>query len=77
MQPEMMALSVGVRNMGTADSFHFVCNGAVSQYRTPQFDPVSPATARDHIIDGGERVALMVEMAVAHGGDFRLRFWQA
>lgn len=66
--PEVMTLSEGIGNMGAADALHFVEQGSISQRRPSQFGPVIPAPPRDHVIYGGEREALMVEVSVQHDG---------
>ena len=70
-QPEMMALGVGVGDAWTADALHLVEQGAIGQHRPPQRRPVLSAAAGDHIVDGGEREALVVEVTMAHGGPDR------
>jgi hypothetical protein len=72
--PEVMALSVGIRSMSAADPLHFVEQGAVSQYRTSQLSPVTPAAAGDYVVYGGEGEAPMVKVSVEHRTSKVLRF---
>jgi len=39
----------------------------VSQNGPAQVNPVPPPTARNHVVDGSEGEALMIEMAMKHG----------
>ena len=67
-QREVVALRVRITSVGAADTRHFVEQGVVGQDRPSQFGPVIPVATRDHIVDGGEGEALMVEVSMAHGG---------
>lgn len=61
-----MTLGIGIGNVGAADLFYLVKQRAISQHRPSQFSPVIPAATRYHVVDGGEREALMVQVAVKH-----------
>ena len=50
-----------------ADALDFVEQGVVCKSRPAQFGPVAPATATDHVVYGGERKALVIQVAVLHG----------
>ena len=55
-----------------ADALDFVEQGVVFKSRPAQFGPIAPATATDHVVYGGERKALMIQVAVLHSFFF---FW--
>lgn len=65
--PKMITLSVGVRNVRTANALHLVQQRLIPQDCLTQTSPVIPSPARDHVINSGESEALMVEMSVEHG----------
>ena len=50
-----------------ADAFDFIEQGMVFKGCPAQFGPVAPATATDHVVYGGERKALVIQVAVLHG----------
>lgn len=50
-----------------ADAFDFVEQGVVCKSGPAQFGPITPATATDHVVYGGERKALVIQVAVLHG----------
>ena len=62
-----MTLSAGVGGAMGADALDFVEQGAVFKSCSAQFGPVAPAAATDHVVYGGERKALVVQVAVLHG----------
>ena len=64
--PKLIALSVGISDVGTADPIYFAKRAAVTERRLAQSGPVIPAATADHIVDGGERELLVVEVAVLH-----------
>jgi hypothetical protein len=64
--PEVMTLSVGIRNMSATDPLYFVKQRAVGQSRQSQICPITPAATRDHVVNGGEGEALMVQVSVQH-----------
>jgi hypothetical protein len=41
--------------------------GKVSQNRSAQVSPVPPPTTRNHVVNGSEGKALMIEMTMQHG----------
>jgi hypothetical protein len=49
-----------------ADALDFVEQGVVLKGCPAQFGPVAPATATDHVVYGGERKALVIQVAVLH-----------
>ena len=61
--------------MGT-DALDFVEQGVVCKSRPAHFGPVAPATATDHVVYGGERKALMIQVAVLHGLFFLIARWR-
>ncbi len=68
-----MALGVGIIRMGPANPFNLVQQGPILQDGSAQFGPIPPSTARDHVVDGSQRVSLMIEMTVLHDvSDFPL-----
>ena len=62
-----MALSAWVGGAMGADALDFVEQGAVCEGCAAQLGPVAPATATDHVVYGGERKALGIQVAVLHG----------
>jgi hypothetical protein len=64
--PEVMALSVGIADVRTANALYLVQQSAVGQSSPAQFSPLAPPTAGDHVVDSSEGEALMVEMAMQH-----------
>ena len=62
-----MALSAGVGGAMGAYALDFVEQGVVCESCAAQLGPVVPATATDHVVYGGERQALVVQVAVLHG----------
>ncbi len=68
----MVALCVGITDVGLAHAGYFVQGGAVAQCCQAQLYPVLPAATADHVVDGGEREVLVVEVAVLHGDIFVL-----
>jgi len=66
--PEMVTLGIGVRNVSVANLLHLVQQSTICQNGLAQVCPILPLTARDHIVNGREGEALMVEMAMKHGG---------
>ncbi len=62
-----MALSAGVGGAMGADALDFVEQGVIFKSCPAQLGPVVPATATDHVVYGGERKALVVQVAVLHG----------
>ena len=62
-----MTLSAWVSGAMGADALDFVEQGVVCKSRPAQFGPVAPATATDHVVYGGERKALVIQVAVVHG----------
>ena len=65
-QPEVVALRVGVRNMCAAHSLHLVKQRWIGKSGTPQFRPIIPSATQDHVVNGGERKTLVVKVAVEH-----------
>lgn len=63
-QPEMMALSVRVRDIGAAHPLNGIEHGGIREGCSAQFSPIHPAAASNHIVNGGRCEALMVQMAV-------------
>ena len=49
-----------------ADVLDFVEQGLVVKSRSAQLGPVAPAASTDHVVYGGERKALVVQVAVLH-----------
>ena len=72
-QPKAMALSAGIGGAMGADALDFVEQGAVCKSCPAQFGPVAPAAATDHVVYGGERKALVIQVTVLHGLLFPLR----
>jgi hypothetical protein len=66
--PKMVALCVGVADVGLAHADYFVQGGAVAQCCQAQLYPVLPAATADHVVDGGDREVLVGDVAVLHGG---------
>ena len=66
-QPKAMTLSAGVGSAMGADALDFVEQGVVCESCAAQLGPVVPATATDHVVYGGERKALVVQVVVLHG----------
>ncbi len=66
-QPEMVALHLGGRDLRPADLFHLLKQRGVRKHRLARRSPVIPAPAGDQIVDGGQGQALVVQMAVLHG----------
>ena len=64
--PKLVALGVGITNVGTADPIYFAKRATVTERRLAQCSPVIPAATADHIVDGGERQLLVVEVTVPH-----------
>jgi hypothetical protein len=58
--PKVMALGVGVRNLGAANSQDIFEQSWISENRTSQLNPIIPLTTRDYVVNGREREALMV-----------------
>ena len=65
--PKAMTLSAGVGGAMGADALDFVEQGVVCKSGSTQFGPVAPATATDHVVYGGERKALVIQVAELHG----------
>lgn len=65
--PEVMTLSVGIRNAGTANLLNFFEQGTILQNSSPQLKPVIPTPTRDHVVNRGESEALMIQVSVEHG----------
>ena len=74
-QPEMMALSVRIRDVGAAHPLDVIQHGRIRKCCAAHFSPIHPATASNHIVNGGRREALMVQMAMDQ--EFSLRFGDA
>ena len=55
-----------------ADAFDFVEQGVVFKSCSAQFSPVAPVTATDHVVYGGERKALVIQVTVLHSSLFFL-----
>lgn len=70
-----MALGAWVGRARSADALDFVEQGLVSESRPAQFGPVAPAPATDHVVYGGERKALVIQVAVLHGFSLYLRMF--
>ena len=66
--PEVMALGVGVGSVRATHPLHFVQQSRVCQNRLAQIGPIPPPTARDQVVNSDKGEALMVEMAMKHGG---------
>ena len=64
--PKAIALSAWVGGTMGADALDFVEQGVVCKSRSAQFGPVTPAAATDHVVYGGERKALVIQVAVLH-----------
>jgi hypothetical protein len=64
--PKLIALGVGIRDVGTTDPIYFAKRATVTERRLAQSSPVVPAATADYIVDGGERELLVVEVAVLH-----------
>jgi hypothetical protein len=65
--PKLIALGVGIRDVGATDPIYFAKRATVTERRLAQGSPVLPAATADHIVDGGERELLVIEVAVLHG----------
>lgn len=65
--PKAIALSAWVGGAMGADALDFVEQGVVLKSGPAQFGPVAPATATDHVVYGGERKTLVIQVAVLHG----------
>ena len=59
-----------------ADALDFVEQGMVFKSRPAQFGPVAPATATDHVVYGGKRKTLVIQVAVLHGFFFLIARWR-
>lgn len=68
-----MALSAWVGGAMGTDALDFVEQGVILKGCPAQFSPVAPATATDRVVYGGERKALVIQVAVLHGLLFPLR----
>ncbi len=62
----MVALSVGIPDISETDALDPVRQGYIGAQGSAQIGPVGPAAARDHVVERRERVALVVEVTVAH-----------
>ena len=71
--PKAIALSAWVGGAMGTDALDFVEQVMVFKSRPAQFGPVAPATTTDHVVYGGERKALVIQVAVLHGLFFLLR----
>ena len=65
--PKAIALSAWVVGTMGTDALDFVEQGVVFKSCPAQFSPVAPATATDHVVYGGKRKALVIQVAVLHG----------
>lgn len=63
-----MALRVRITRVGAANARYLVKQATIRQGGLAQFGPVPPLATRDHVVNGGEGEALMIEMAMMHGG---------
>ena len=59
-----------------ADALNFVEQGVVFKSGPAQFGPIAPATATDHVVYGGERKALVIQVAELHGFFFLIARWR-
>jgi len=64
MQPEMVTLRIGIRNVGQAQPPHLVEQRRIGQDGSAQVGPVPPLTVSDHIVYCSQGVILMVEMSM-------------
>ena len=60
-------MTLGVGGTMGADALDFVEQGLVCERCMAQLGPVAPAASTDHVVYGGERKALVVQVAVLHG----------
>jgi hypothetical protein len=65
--PKVVTLSVGVGDVSLADAEHLLQQSLIAKDCATQLGPILPLAATDHIIDGGKRKFLVIQMAVQHG----------
>jgi hypothetical protein len=70
--PKVVALCVGVCQIGATDALYFAQQCVVCKCCLAQVCPVAPLPTRDQSVNGGEAIALMVEMAVQIMKNFTL-----
>ena len=71
--PKLIALGIGISDMGTTDPVDFAKRAPVTERSLAQSSPVLPAAPADHVVDGGERELLVIEVTVLHD-DWILRW---
>ena len=64
--PEVVALRAGLAQTGAANSLHPFEQRRIPECRGTQLGPVAPFATGYHIIDAGQREALVVKVSVLH-----------
>jgi hypothetical protein len=65
--PEVIPLRGSVFGMGERDAKNFLHEGAVFKRNQTQLSPIRALASPDQIVEGGQRVLLMIQMPVQHG----------
>jgi hypothetical protein len=64
----MVTLGVGVIHVRVAHAQHLLQDDPITKRGAAQLNPILPLAAADYVIDGDESKALMIQVAVEHGG---------
>ena len=67
--PEVVALRIAVGQVRAADTLYPRQHAATGQHACAQVRPVLPATATNHVVNGGKTQAAGVDVAVVHSGE--------
>jgi hypothetical protein len=68
--PEMVPLRVGIPSMSERDAEDLLHDLAVFEGNRTQAGPILALAAVDYIVQGSQRVLLMIQMAMQHGLPF-------
>ena len=66
--PEVVALRIAVGQVRAANALYPLQYIATRQHAPTQINPVLPATATNHVINGRKAQTAGVDVAVVHGG---------
>ena len=66
--PEVVALRLAIGKVRAANALYPLQHAVTRQYAPAQINPVLPATATNHVINGGKAQAAGIDVTMVHGG---------
>ena len=66
--PEMVELRIAIGKVRAANALYPLQHAATRQYAPAQINPVLPATATNHVVDGGKTQTAGIDMTMVDGG---------